>query len=157
MIANQHEPESEDASFTVGEWDDSGHATVEASGADIRSAIEGALRAVLALTDGQRGAPSPTSRAAPLRGEGRDLATLLAAMIGDLLAQIEIYGAASDVVIDGVLHRDGGYISWGYVRGHLNGVPLETLPVLAAHPSVAEDESGSIVLSARLGLDASAR
>jgi hypothetical protein len=146
----QHEPGPRRGWFTVSGWDGD-RATLEARGHDLRSTLEAGLRAVLVLTGAMPLAESISDRSAPVQGEGEDHAGLFAALVDDLLGQLEIHGRASDITVDGVLRRDDGdYLAWGYVRGSLSGQPNTTLPTLDEGTVAEEDDRGNLVLTARL-------
>jgi hypothetical protein len=138
--------------FTTSSWSPAGIATLNATGRDMRSALEAGLRAVLALAV----APAPTSldtgRSAPIRGEGDDLRNLLADLIQDLLGQIEFFGGGlHNVALDGVLRReDGGYIGWGYASGTLEPMPPIAVPRLLDTHIVSEGATQGVVLHATL-------
>jgi hypothetical protein len=138
--------------FRTSSWSPSGIATLHATGRDMRSALEGGLRAVLVLAV----APAPTSldtgRSAPIRGEGDDLGNLLADLIQDLLGQIEFFGGGlHNVAVDGVLRReDGGYIGWGYASGTLEPMPPTAVPRLLGTPTVSEGVTQVVVIHATL-------
>ena len=137
--------------FTTTAWDSRGIATVEVTGANARSAFESGLRAVLTLAVGPALATVTAGRSAPIRGEGHDLTELFADIMEDLLGQIEFFGSGlHDVVVDGVLRREGGgYISWGYATGTLESAPPPELPRLLSVPTVVE-EGTRVVIRVRL-------
>ena len=144
-------PDDTDEAFTTTPWDRRGIATFEATGTSARSAFESGLRAVLTLA---LAPPTPTadgSRSAPISGEGDDLAGLFADMAEELLGQIEDFGhGLHDVVVDGVLRREGGgYIGWGYVSGTLEAASPADVPRLLSAPTVVE-EGQRIVIRAHL-------
>jgi hypothetical protein len=130
------------APINIGPWDALGIAAIEATGSDLRSALEAGLQAVMTLAIGNEPAPpdDETALSVPINGEGDDLAALFGDLIDDLLAQVEIHGSAlTDITIDGVLRRDrGGYRAWGYAAAkpqaqaglppaiHLHGAPTAT-------------------------------
>jgi hypothetical protein len=132
---------SPSARFTTTPWDAEGVATLEASGSDVRSALEAGLRAVLKIsTDGEPDVAA-SDRSIPLQGEGEDLAELFLDLIEDFLDQMAFSPFAyHDVVIDGVLHRDGGgYVAWGFAAESTALPPRTELPYWHKMPTV---ESG---------------
>jgi len=133
-------------------WSGEGLATLEVTGNDARSTLEAGLRAVLTLAVAPVVDPPHYGRSTPIRGEGDDLANLFADMVDDLLGQIESYGAGvHDVVVDGVLRRDGGgYVGWGYASGTLEPVALGEVPRLLGTPEVSDSGNQGIVLRASL-------
>jgi hypothetical protein len=141
------------APISIGPWDERGIAAVEATGRDLRSALEAGLQAVMALALGNEPAPpdDETVLSVPIKGEGDDLAVLFADLIDDLLAQVEIHGSAlTDITVDGVLRRDrGGYRAWGYAAATpqaLAGWPLAIH--LQGAPTATEDAAIGITLRA---------
>jgi hypothetical protein len=131
------------ARFTTTAWDEKQVATIEASGSDVRSALEAGLRAVLSLAAG--GEPAPVSdRSAPLHGEGDDLAEMFLDLIEDFLDGLAFSPfACHDVVIDGVLHRDGGgYVAWGYATESTAPAPPTLLPFVHTMPTVESAVDG---------------
>ena len=145
------DPNETDAGFTTTPWDLHGIATLEASGADRRTALELGLRAVLTLVLGPIHAPTSTGRSAPIHGDGDDLANLFAHMADDLLGQIEYFGnGLHDIVVDGVVRREGGgYVGWGYATGTLEPAPPPAVPRLLSPPTVV-DEGRRVTIGARL-------
>jgi hypothetical protein len=133
--------------FTTSVWDGEGIAALEATGGDVRSALEAGLRAALVLAKGATTMPSGAGRSAPVRGEGDDLGTLFAALVEDLLDQVAHFGPGlDDVVLDGLLRRDdGGYVAWGYVSGNLETAPRDDVPELFGAPIVTDDDQGFVV------------
>ena len=133
-------PDRTGEGFTTTPWDRDGIAALEANGTDARSALESGLRAVLTLAVERVLATDGATRSAPIQGEGDDLAGLFADMAEDLLAQIEDFGSGlHDVVVDGVLSREGGgYIGWGYASGTLEPASRSTVPRLLSVPTVVE-------------------
>ena len=117
--------------FTTTAWDAENIATLEASGSDVRSALEAGLRAVLSLAAGTEPAPA-SDRSSPLHGEGEDLAEMFLDLIEDFLDELAFSPfACHDVVIDGVLHRDGG----GYVACGTPSTKLEYAQKAATRPT----------------------
>ena len=133
------------------QWDHHGIAALEATGADARSALESALRAVLTLAVGPVLGTSDAARSAPIHGEGDDLAELFVTMAEDLLGQVEYFGSGlDDVAVDGVLRAEsGGYVGWGYATGSLEAGSPSTAPRLLSVPTV-NDEGSRVVIRARL-------
>src|SRR5215207_4738169 len=119
------DPENTVQQFSLTPWDAHGIASLEATGADARSALESGLRAVLGVAVEHVLPPANPGRSAPIRGEGDGLANLFADMVDDLLEQVEYFGnGLRDIVVDGVLRREGGgYIGWGYATGTLEPAP----------------------------------
>lgn len=147
----QHDTEPRPAAFTVSGWSDSGEATIEAYGHDVRSALEAGLRAVLFLSRDAPADDAVADKSAAVRGEGADLTSLFTAMIDDLLDQLAIHGAIAHIVVDGVLRReDGGYLAWGYVRGSLDAAPPPVLPSLSGEVTMRDDHQGTILIAASL-------
>ena len=127
-------------------WDGAGVARVAATGPDAESAILAGLRAVLA---GVRGNQAPASDgqasvAAPVRGQGPDLAALFAELVNDLLAQVDANGPGlDDVRLDGLLRTDdGGHTAWGYVLGASTAAPPPIGVTLAAAPELTTGPDG---------------
>jgi len=133
-------------------WSGEGLATFEVTGNDAPSTLEAGLRAVLSLAVAPVVDPPDYGRSTPIRGEGDELASLFADMVDDLLGQIESYGAGlHDVVVDGVLRRDGGgYVGWGYASGTLEPAALFEVPRLLGRPELTDSGSQGIVLRASL-------
>jgi hypothetical protein len=121
--------------FTTTPWDAEGIATLEASGGDVRSALEAGLRAVLTLAEAGSAA---SDRVAPLQGEGDDFAELFRNLADDLLDQMrDASFACHDVAIDGVLQREGGgYVAWGYATESAVPAPVSLLPIMRGAPEV---------------------
>ena len=133
-------------------WSATGTATIHAAGRDPRSAVEAGLRAVLTLAVGPASTPRDTGRSAPIRGEGKDLGSLFADLVDDLLGQIEFFGGTlHDVAVDGVLRReDGGYVGWGYASGSLEAEWRGAVPRLLGTPTASEGATQSIIIRATL-------
>ena len=133
-------------------WNEDGEATIEAAGGDLRSVLEGGLRAALLLALGPTSAPAASGRSAPVRGEGEDAAALFVDLLQDLLEQIaEFGGGLDDVTMHGVLRREGGgYVGWGYVTGTLDPAPVGVAPRLAGWPTISENDRDGVVLRASL-------
>ena len=129
---------SPSARFATTPWDDEGKAALEASGGDVRSALEAGLRAVLKLSADSRPEAAASDRSAPLQGEGDDLAELFLDLFEDFLDQMAFSPfACHDVVMDGVLHREGGgYVAWGYATESTAPVPETLLPFVHQMPTV---------------------
>lgn len=127
-------------------WDAAGVARVAATGADAESAILAGLRAVLAAVRGDRAPASDAqaSVAAPVRGQGPDLAALFAELVNDLLAQVDANGPGlDDVRLDGLLRTDdGGYTAWGYVLGAATAAPPPVGVSLGEAPDVVPESGG---------------
>jgi hypothetical protein len=138
--------------FTTSSWSPGGTATLHAVGHDRRSVLEAGLRAVLTLAVAPAQAARDSGRSAPIRGEGNDLGSLFAALVEDLLEQIEFFGGGlHHVTVDGVLRReDGGYVGWGYASGTLDAAPPAVSPSLLGTPTVSESATQDIVLHATL-------
>jgi hypothetical protein len=139
------------AQFTTTPWDAEGIATLEASGSDVRSALEAGLRAVLSISTTGEPEGAASDRSVPLQGEGEDLAELFLDVIEDFLDQMAFSAfACHDVTIDGVLHRDGGgYVAWGYAIESTAPAPRTELPFWHNMPT-AESRVEGIVLRATL-------
>jgi hypothetical protein len=139
------------ARFTTTPWDVAGIATLEASGSDVRSALEAGLRAVLKISTDDERDLAPSDRSVPLQGEGEDLAELFLDLIEDILDQLAFSPFAyHDVVIDGVLHRDGGgYVAWGFAAESTAPPPRTELPYVQNMPTV-ESRLDGIVFRAAL-------
>jgi hypothetical protein len=142
------------ARFTTTEWDEANVISLEASGRDVRSALEAGLRAVLhayAAYAGPATTAAESGRSDMVQGEGEDLADLFLDLIDDFLDQMAFSAhACQDVVIDGVLHRDGGgYVAWGYAAESSAAAPKAALPFVAGAATVAAGVDG-IVFRARL-------
>ena len=143
--------------FTIGLWNELGIASLQAAGADLRSALEATLRALLALMQepDERRDECTTTQSAPLRGEGDDPSALVADLIEDLVVQSETFGVAPrDVSVDGVAHRDkGGFVAWGYARVcddlGVGAVPLR----LYGAPTVVDDQQSQVVIRVSLARD----
>ena len=137
--------------FITTRWDQHGIASLEATGATARSAMESGLRAVLTLAVAPVPEAEDATRSAPIHGEGDDLAELFVDMVEDLLAQIEHFGSGlDDVVVDGVLRTErGGYSGWGYASGTLEVGSRGEVPRLLPVPTVIE-EGTRVVIRARL-------
>lgn len=121
----------EDTSFTV-----NGHDRQEAVAAGLDAILRWVVpRSVFAET-------ARDSRAAAVRGEGADLATLFADLAADVLEQLEEAGGEAFAVrVDGLLRKDqGGFVAWGYLE--LPAMPggAATLPRLTGAPDVNEAE-----------------
>ena len=139
------------ARFTTTPWDAAGIATLEASGSDVRSALEAGLRAVLKMSADGEPDVAASNRSAPLQGEGEDLAELFLDLIEDFLDQMAFSPFAyHDVVIDGVLHRDGGgYVAWGFAAESTAPPPRTELPYVQEMPT-AESRLDGIAFRAAL-------
>ncbi len=133
--------ESDDSTFTI-------------RGRDRQEAIAVGLDAVL-----QRVVPHATlsqgtldSRAAAIRGEGRDLAVLFADLVSDMLEQLEEAGGEAFAVrLDGLVRNDhGGFVAWGYVDLPAAPGPAMRLPRLLGDPVV--DEADAPPVSIRVTL-----
>ena len=137
------------ARFTTTAWDAENVATLEASGSDVRSALEAGLRAVLSLAAGTEPAPA-SDRSSPLHGEGEDLAEMFLDLIEDFLDELAFSPfACHDVVIDGVLHRDGGgYVAWGYATESTSPPPRTPLPYVHTAPTVESAVDGIVYRAA---------
>jgi hypothetical protein len=134
------------ARFTVGAWDAANVAVLEASGSDVRSALEAGLRAVLQLsTAGGSGSPA-SDRSVPLRAEGDDLAELYFDLIDDFLDEMGFSAfACHDVAVDGVLHRSGGgYVAWGYALEATAPASKASLPRVLRMPTVESQTDGIV-------------
>ena len=134
------------ARFTTTPWDDGGLALLEASGSDVRSALEAGLRAVLTLSAGAEPGAATSDRSTPIQGEGDDLAELFFDLTEDFLDQMAFSPfACSDVGVDGVLHRDGGgYVAWGYATESTAPAPKSLLPDLYRMPTVESAVDGIV-------------
>ncbi len=139
------------AQFTTTPWDAEGIATLEASGSDVRSALEAGLRAVLSNSTAGSPALAASDRSVPLQGEGEDLAELFLDLIEDFLDVMALSPfACHDVRVDGVLHRDGGgYVAWGYAAESTAPAPRTDLPNWHKTPTV-ESRVDGIVFRATL-------
>lgn len=131
--------------FRLSPWNHEGIAAIEAVGADIHTALASLLHAVLALAAAEPVPPSNPfeTRAAPIRGEGDDLPSLVADLTEDLLAQIDEAGTGSlAVALDGVVRRDdGGFVAWGYLETAAQAADRVPLVELLENPVVAEEPS----------------
>ena len=145
---------SASARFTTTPWDIEGVAALEASGSDVRSALEAGLRAVLKIANAGEPQPPASDRSVPIQGAGDDLAELFLDLIEDFLDQMAFSPfACHDVVIDGVLHREGGgYVAWGYAAESTAPAPQALLPLVHRMPAVASAVDG-IVFRATLARD----
>jgi hypothetical protein len=134
------------AHVTTTPWDAEGVATIEASGSDVRSALEAGLRAVLSISTAGSPALAASDRSVPLQGEGEDLAELFLDLIEDFLDVMALSAfACHDVTIDGVLHRDGGgYVAWGYATESTAPAPRTDLPSWHKMPTVESTMDGIV-------------
>jgi hypothetical protein len=139
-------------SYLTAGWSEEGSAALTAWGNDHGSALAAGLRAVLALVNPEAAASGSETRSVPIHGEGDDLASLFADLVDDLLAQWAEFGPSlHDVVIDGLLRREGGgFVAWGYAEGSLQTAPLSSLPHLESTPTVTETSEGEILIHATL-------
>ncbi|MGH2617622.1 MAG: hypothetical protein ACRDJC_20505, partial [Thermomicrobiales bacterium] len=135
------------SSFTVTPWTTEGIATIEATGGHVHAALEAGLGAVLELALESAAVPLGSPHSAPVRGEGDDVAELFAEMVEDLLDQIAYFGnGLHDVVVDGVLRRDGGgYVAWGYAVGTYEATAAVKPPELIGHPTATETKDGIVI------------
>ena len=136
-----------DPSYRLGAWSADGTAELAAHGADADALLLAGLRGVLAVARGDRPVdPSDASEtsAAPIRGQGGDLAAVFAELAADLLAQLDANGLGlDDVRLDGVLHTDdGGYTAWGYALGAAAAAPPPIGLALDGDPTVTEVAAG---------------
>lgn len=137
---------SASARFTTAPWDAEHVAVLEASGSDVRSALEAGLRAVLALADAEAPQLPASDRSLPLQAHGDDLAELFLDLIEDFLDQMAFSAfACHDVTVDGVLHRDGGgYVAWGYAAESTAPAPSRPLPFVHQMPTVERIVDGIV-------------
>lgn len=147
----QHDPEPGRAEFRISGWDHDGLATIEAAGHDLRSTLEAGLRAVLALSEVRPPSGRPADKSVAVQGEGKNPASLFAALVNDVLDQAELYGDADAIAVDGVLRRDdGGYLAWGYLSGSFTAGPVGARPMLTGEIHSQEEGHGELVLTATL-------
>lgn len=144
------------ARFTVGAWDAANVAVLEASGSDVRSALEAGLRAVLQLATAGEPEPPASDRSVPLRAEGDDLAELFFDLIEDFLDEMGFSPfACHGVAVDGVLHRfGGGYVAWGYALESTAPAPKSILPEVLKMPTVESQADGIVFRVAMVRVDA---
>jgi hypothetical protein len=145
------------SAFEITPWSDSGIASLQASGDDLRSALEAVLQAVVALAAERDGGTIniETTQSVPIRGEGKDLPTLVADLIEDLFVQRESFAVRlRDVAIDGVVHRDqGGFVAWGYADA-LPEAEASAAPIrLHSPPAVIVDQPSRVVFDVSLARD----
>lgn len=148
-----NERSSASGSFTLEGWGEGGLASLAATGADRRAALEAALQAVMTLAAGM---PAPetgdAAHSAPIRGEGSDLRALFADLLAELSEQLAYFGTGwHDLSLDGVVKGgDATLIAWGYVRGV--SVREGTSLQLRLHDFSASEEPASrrIVIRATL-------
>lgn len=151
-MTDTNETEGGAGSYEIGPWDVDGVARVTATGADEEAILNAGLAAVVAaarrLAVAPMAAPPPeepedaASAAAPIRGQGKDLAAVFTELAADLLAQLDAHGTGLDHVrLDGVLETDeGGFTAWGYALGTPAddpppvGLSLDGDPTLTATP-----------------------
>ena len=134
--------------YALGPWSPAGAAELSASGADAEALLLAGLHGVLAAA--RRGLPpaagseAQASAAAPIRGQGADLAAVFAELAADLLAQLDANGPGLDRVrLDGVLTTDdGGYTAWGYAVGAAATNPPPIGLTLDGDPVVTENVGG---------------
>ena len=139
--------------FTTTPWDAEGIATLEASGGDVRSALEAGLRAILSLAEAGSAA---SDRVAPLQGEGDDFAELFRDLANDLLDQMrDASFTCHDVAIDGVLQREGGgYVAWGYATESAVPAPASLLPNMRGGTEVESVADGIVFRATMVRADA---
>lgn len=117
-------------------------ATFTVSGHDRQEALAAGMDAVLQYVVPRDTllASSPDSRAAAIRGEGPDLATLFADLVTHLLEHVEEAGGeAFGVRLDGLLRKDqSGFVAWGYLDLPAAPGPSVKLPRLNGAPDVNE-------------------
>jgi hypothetical protein len=147
-------PEQEPAgTFRADPWGADGRATLTAAGPEPQGALLAGLRGVLALAlaGHDASAAGDDTAAAPIAGDGDDLAAVFARLADDLFAQLETFGGGLDHVrLDGLLETDdGGYSAWGYVVGRA-GCPPPLAAALDGAPSVGQDEAGRVELRVAL-------
>lgn len=118
--------------------------TVSGEGTTRHEALDALLRAVTGRVGGDVAKESAEqSVAAPIRGEGDDLAALVADLLADLFDQREFFGSGfMNVILDGIVRRDdGGYVAWGYASGtpepgsHVSALELAGMPQVDERPS----------------------
>lgn len=141
-------PEPEPAgTFRAGAWGADGRADLTASGPEPQGAVLAGLRGVLALALAGHdiSAAGDDTAAAPIAGDGADLAAAFARLADELLAQLETFGGGLDHVrLDGLLETDdGGYSAWGYVVGR-TGCPPPPAASLDGEPVVGQDDAGRV-------------
>ncbi len=134
--------------FRTTSWTAEGISSLEASGTDVRSALEAGLRATVALAF--EAEVSGSDRSTPIQGAGDDLAELFLDLTEDLLEQMAYSRFGwHDVVVDGVLRREGGgYVAWGYATEALEPAPQTTPPSLHTMPTVESTTDGIIIRAA---------
>jgi hypothetical protein len=145
--ATERETTTGDA-YQLGPWNPDGAAELTASGADAEALLLAGLHGVLAAA--RRDLPpaaiseSQASVAAPLRGQGADLAAVFGDLAADLLAQLDANGPGLDRVrLDGVLTTDdGGYTAWGYAIGLPASNPPPIGLTLDGDPTLTESAGG---------------
>ena len=144
-----------DAPYRLGPWDEHGTAELSATGGDAEALLLAGLRGVLAAARGggaaAAAAEEDASAAAPFRGQGADLAAVFGELAADLLAQLDANGPGMDRVrLDGLLTTDeGGYTAWGYLVGRQEENPPPVGIGLEGAPVVGGGE-GRLTLSCRL-------
>lgn len=139
--------------FRAGPWGTDGVATLVAAGPEPQGAVLAGLRGVLALALAGHDAATveasdaDDTAAAPIAGDGDDLAAVFTRLADDLLAQLEIFGGGLDHVrLDGLLETDaGGYSAWGYVLGRA-GRPSPPPASLDGTPVAGQDDAGRVEL-----------
>ncbi len=147
-MANPTQSGSEgEGACRVEPWDAEGLARVAASGDDPRGVVQAALDGMLAFVLDGLAPPSDTddTAAAPIAGQGPDLATVTARLADDLLAQLDLFGGGlRHARLDGLLRTDsGGYSGWGYLVGRADGPAVPSV-ALAGEPVVGRDVAGRL-------------
>ncbi len=144
-----------EGSYRLGPWNVDGAAELSATAANAEALLLAGLQGVIAAARGDR-APVAAGEdeaisAAPIRGQGGDLATVFAELAADLLAQLDANGPGlNHIRLDGLLTTDdGGYTAWGYAVGTAAKNPPPIGLVLDGDPVVAGTE-GRYALSCTL-------
>ena len=115
-----------------------------AAGDDERTAVEAGLEAVLAAARPGSGPDSANGTAVAIRGQGQDLAAVVADLVDDLLAQLDVHGTAFDAVrLDGLLKTGDGYVGWGYLLGDPTDPADQIDLTLAGSPDVERGDAGT--------------
>ena len=144
-----------EGSYQLAPWNADGAAELSVTAAGPEALLLAGLQGVIAAARGDRApttaAEDEASAAAPIRGQGGDLAAVFAELAADLLAQLDANGPGLDHVrLDGLLTTDdGGYTAWGYAVGAAAENPPPIGLVLDGDPVVVGRE-GSFALSCTL-------
>lgn len=138
--------------FRIDPWNAAGEFRVVAVGDDPRDAVQAALAGVLALALDDASPPDDDgTAAAPIAGQGADLATVVARLADDLLAQLDLFGRGlRHLRLDGLLRTDtGGWSGWGYLVGRAGGPPAHDVAP-AGEPTVGRDAAGRLEIRVAL-------